>query len=330
MTTEKIDLSALSAVPKVVDGSVVAIRLIDCHNQLGEGVIFDDRTQTVLWSDIYGRRLHSLGLSDGKHQTFVVPKQLCSFGMLETAPNDLSLLCAWENGFQLYDVQSGTALSQMSSGEDVNPKKGPTRLNDGRVDPEGKFYICGGFYGDVKGNKMKVFRVSQGEDRRLSHTPIVDEIEVTNSISWSPDGKTMFLADSPTKEIHKHRYEAGTISEKTLVQTKDLDTKCVPDGSCVDSEGFLWNAVWRDGEAGSFIERIDPVTGKVVFLVKMPDTTSQVSCCCFGGKDLDTLFITSAAVGRDSSIEPHAGALYAVKLPFRGRPESRLHFSVSG
>lgn len=66
----------------------------------------------------------------------------------------------------------------------------------------------------------------------------------------------------------------------------------------------------------------------MIFTVHMPDTTSQVTCCCFGGLDLDILFITTASENRDAAAEPDAGGLYAVKLPFKGTLESRLDFQI--
>jgi sugar lactone lactonase YvrE len=263
------------------------------------------------------------------YTVYELPKQLCSFGLLQAEPEDdessLPLLCAWEDSFQLFDVAQQKALSGMSIGEEVNPAKLPTRLNDGRVDPAGQRYICGGYYGGKKGNKMKVFCVEQRENV-LCHTPIANNMEVTNSINWSLDGKTMFLADSPTKQIHAYDYDAGKLSNKRLVHQK---SEGVPDGSCVDSEGYLWNAVWMAGEAPGRVQRIDPSTGHVVFTVHMPDTTSQVSCCCFGGENLDILFISTSAEGVDPVKEPHAGGLYAVRVPFTGRKESRLNFTIS-
>lgn len=176
---------------------------------------------------------------------------------------------------------------------------------------------------------MKVYRVEQ-RDGKLCHEPFVDGMEVTNSISWSPDGKTMYLADSPTNEICSYDYdgEKGEISNKKVLHTKTDPEEGVPDGTCVDAEGYLWNAVWRSGAGPGMVQRIDPSSGEVVFTVHMPDTTSQVTCCCFGGKDFDILFITTAAENRDQNLEPNAGGLYAVKLPFKGKPESRLDFQV--
>lgn len=361
--TTVIDLTDLlhgkSLPPKTYDDSdfVTAGLILDCRNQLGEGVIYDDRNHTLLWTDILGCTFHTLLMNRKEptkvvHTVYTLPKRLCSFGMIEpqeqqntnidTADDaSLPLLCAWEDGFQLVDIIAQSALrtsssssSMMSSGPIVNPSKGSSRLNDGRVDPTGRRFVCGGYYGDTPGVKMKVFQVEQPDQATpnlLVHEPIVDSIEVTNSICWSSDGQTMYLADSPTKQIHAYDYcaESGQVSNKRLLHGKPLAENGVPDGSCVDEEGFLWNAVWKPGAlAGSCVQRIDPTNGLVVFTVHMPDTTSQVTCCCFGGENLDILFITTAADSMDPVREPYAGGLYAVILPFRGRPESRLKWAL--
>ena len=340
MKEEYLDLTSLvngaSLAPKEeTEDFCQAHLVVDLHCELGEGIIYDDRTNTVLWTDILGKKYYELELNFEdptrvKLRSFDTPKMLGSFGMLDNAASpSLSsrpLLCAWEDGFQLYDFHQQKFLGELSTGEAVNPSGLPTRLNDGRVAPDGKHFICGGYYGDIPGKKMKVFDVIQ-DGKTLKHSAIVDSIEVTNSISFSPDGKTMYLADSPTKAIHAYSYQDGKISDKKPFHCKHDSEKGVPDGSCVDEEGYLWNAVWRSGNGPAMVQRIDPKTGKVTFTVHMPDATSQVTCCCFGGKDMNILFITSAAESRSREAEPHAGGLYAVVLPFRGRPEARLCFS---
>ncbi len=89
----------------------------------------------------------------------------------------------------------------------------------------------------------------------------------------------------------------------------------VADGSCVDAQGYVWNATWRQGEGTAMVHRIDPQTGHIVFTVNLPGKTSESSCCCFGGPNLDILFITTAWENLDPSTEVNAGGLYAVKLP---------------
>eukprot|EP00816_Leptocylindrus_hargravesii_P000077 CAMPEP_0196826844 /NCGR_PEP_ID=MMETSP1362-20130617/93841_1 /TAXON_ID=163516 /ORGANISM="Leptocylindrus danicus, Strain CCMP1856" /LENGTH=177 /DNA_ID=CAMNT_0042207441 /DNA_START=1093 /DNA_END=1626 /DNA_ORIENTATION=+ len=175
---------------------------------------------------------------------------------------------------------------------------------------------------------MKVFQCEcNGTTKQLSHWELdsveMPDLEVTNSTCFSPDGQIMYFTNSPKQVIYSYRYDPanGKCCEK-----KEVWKACVgvPDGSCVDAGGFIWNAVWRDGYGPGMVNRIDPRNGEVVYTVHMPDGTSQVSCCCFGGRDLDILFISTASVGRDGEKEPNAGGVYAVKLPFVGLPESRF------
>lgn len=312
--------------PQARTTSVEATLLADTHCQLGECIIYDDIKDAILWTDIYGKQFYKLSLSgekEGVVETSNLPSMLCAFGLLQEGGR--GYICAWENGFQLYNLETNTALSQTSVGEDVTPAKLPTRLNDGRVAPDGQRFICGGYFGEDDSVKMKVFKCEyNSQDDKLTHAPIVDEIQVTNSVCFSPNGERMYLADSPSHQIHAYDYnkDTGSISNKTLLHTVNNG---VPDGSCCDADGYLWNAVWRDGAGSSMVNRIDPATGRTVFTVNMPDATSQVSCCCLGGPDLDILFITTAAVGRDADKEPNAGAIYGVKVGFRGRKEGRLN-----
>jgi sugar lactone lactonase YvrE len=172
--------------------------------------------------------------------------------------------------------------------------------------------------------EMTVYRVEyKPDDNKLMHSPVHRNIKVTNSICFSPDNKTMYLADSPTQLIHAFDYdnESGDIANKRLLHKAPLG---VPDGSCVDSEGYLWNAVWRSGAGPSMVNRIHPASGEIVYTVVMPDGTSQVTCCCFGGTDLDELYISTAAEDTDSTKEPNAGGIYVAKVGVKGRKEARF------
>jgi L-arabinonolactonase len=339
MANEKktIDLSSIlqaktPSKDEVVD-YVLAELIVPIHCEVGECVLFDDRRDAVTWTSLQDKKLHELQLnyekpSESAFATYNLPHRLCSYGMLEEAPEGsvLPLVCAWDNNIQVYDVARGQALSEYSAGEDVNPEGDPTRMNDGRVSREGRF-IAGGYFGDKEGTKMKVFKV-ESNNKKLSHEPIQDNMEVANSICWSLDGETMYMTDSPTQTIHSYKYskEDGTISNKTVMHKKPEDEPGIPDGSIADAEGYLWNAVCRLGEAAGRVQRVDPQTGKVVFTVQLPDATSQVSCCSFGGKDMDILFITTNCENDVLTDEPNAGGLYAARVPFKGLPESRFKF----
>jgi len=131
-------------------------------------------------------------------------------------------------------------------------------------------------------------------------------IRVPNSIAWSPDGGTMYFADSPHHKIWAFDYDAdaGRFSNERLFAAPHPG---FPDGSCVDADGCLWNAEW----GASRVVRYTPA-GKVDRVVEVPATNP--TCCAFGGSELGTLYITSAK----------GAGLFAVRPGVKGLPESRF------
>jgi len=172
----QVDLTQLLQGPVAAtpqDGAVSAKLIVPCHNVLGEGIIYNLSTDSVMWTDILGYYLYKLDLNDGQGRLckFEMPKKVASFGLVATDQQQVDtvpILCAWEDGFQLYDIEHEKGLSEKSSGEDVNPAKGPTRLNDGKTDPTGTRFICGGFYGKYSSWFTFLFRISDPPFRELT------------------------------------------------------------------------------------------------------------------------------------------------------------------
>ncbi|MGK3758252.1 MAG: L-arabinonolactonase [Bacillariaceae sp.] len=230
---------------KDVVPSTTARLVVDCRCRLGECVIWDDRQNAILFTNILERKFHKLVLdgdtssNDTKLQSYELPKMICAFGLLEnplTSSHESSnpgYIVAWEDGFQLYDLENGKSLGPMSKGEVVDRSGLPDRLNDGRVDPTGKRFVCGGCAANSD-HPLKVYKCEYDNDdptikNSLAHTVILDTIGITNSICWSLDGNEMYLADSPCRTIRKFTYDQkqGTIHNEQLMHTKSTG---VPDG----------------------------------------------------------------------------------------------------
>jgi len=125
----------------------------------------------------------------------------------------------------------------------------------------------------------------------------------------------MYFADSPTREIVAFDYDpqTGAVGARRRVAVLP-EGRGVPDGSCVDAEGCIWNAVWE----GRRVERYTP-EGKLDMTVEVP--VAKPTCVAFGGPDLDTLFITTSRLGSSAEAllrEPQSGGLYAVRPGIRG------------
>jgi len=125
----------------------------------------------------------------------------------------------------------------------------------------------------------------------------------------------MYFADSPVGAIWAYDYDTGLGVPFNRRVLKDLkDEPGVPDGSCVDAEGAVWNAVWE----GRRVIRVLP-DGTVDQVVDIP--TLKPTCCAFGGADLATLYETSSSLGSTAeqlAAEPAAGSLFAFRPGVRG------------
>mmetsp|Transcript_29483 Transcript_29483/g.40711 ORF Transcript_29483/g.40711 Transcript_29483/m.40711 type:complete len:138 (-) Transcript_29483:51-464(-) len=133
----------------------------------------------------------------------------------------------------------------------------------------------------------------------------------------------MYFADSPTRKIFKYDYPAGdeAPSNKRLFYEMPEGDLGFPDGSTVDSENNVWNAVF----GGSRVVRHRACDGAIDIIVHVPvPNPTQVA---LGGPDLDTLYITSARehLSEEELVAaPTSGSLFAVKVPLKGVPEPKF------
>ena len=139
------------------------------------------------------------------------------------------------------------------------------------------------------------------------------------AIAFSPDDRTMYFADTPLHTIWAFDFDidAGAISNQ-CVFAELTARKGLPDGSCVDAEGFLWNAEF----AGKRLTRYAP-DGRFESTVELPVTSP--TCCCFGGDTLDTLYVVSSThrhSAEQRKAEPCSGGLLALNAGERGLPEA--------
>jgi L-arabinonolactonase len=276
--------------------------LLDCRNAHGEGVLWSVEHGLLLWTDIHGEQIWSLDPVTGASRSAAVPGRLCSFAPRKGRPAT-QLVCAFADGFALLDLETG-ARTDIAAFEPQLPQ---TRLNDGRTDREGRFVAGGMDERDLQG-VSSVWRL----ERDLSLTFLFGGVACANGTCFSPDGRTFYFADSPTHRIVARSYPAGPElpSEPRLVAR----TQGIPDGSCIDAEGFIWNAVWE----GHRVERWSP-DGRLDRIVEVP--VAKPTCCAFGGPELDTLFITTSRLAESPerlAAEPQAGGLFAIKPGARG------------
>jgi L-arabinonolactonase len=270
--------------------------ILDCRNTHGEGVLWDPRSRRVWWTDIHGKKLWSLDPASGTAASLDVPARVCCF-----APRARGgLLVAFAEGFAIYDLDSG-ARQDLAAFE---PELPGTRLNDGRTDRAGRF-VAGGM--DEAGGQpvSSVWRV----DADRSTTRLFGGVACANATCFSPDGRTMYFADSPRRTIEAIAYDpaTGAVGPRRVLGT--VEGPGVPDGACTDAEGYVWVAIWE----GDRVERWSP-DGRLDRTVEVP--VHKPTCCAFGGEGLDVLYVTTSRLGSsDAELQrqPTSGGLYACR-----------------
>ena len=275
--------------------------IVDCRNAHGEGVFWNHEDQKVWWTDIAGKALWWFEPASGQSGSLAMPDRVCAFAPRAGG----GMVLAFADGLALLDGEG-----RMTRIEDFEPDNDQSRLNDGRTDRCGRFVVGGMNEGDGRADSSVIRLDPDG-----TVTTLIRDVAISNSICFSPDGGTMYFTDTPTRRIIAYPYnqQTGTLGEARLFA--DLaDEPGFPDGSCVDADGGVWNTQWD----GYRVVRFTSDGAKDV-VVELP--VGRVSCCAFGGPELDTLYITTSRQGADEAIlakEPTSGGLFAVKPGRRG------------
>ena len=281
--------------------------LADARARLGECPLWCERSQALWWTDIEGRTLSRL--QDGALRAWTLPARVGSFAFCE---RDGRLLLGLDAGIALFDIDT-EALSPIVPVRNDQPG---SRINDGRCDRQGRFVF--GLFNPAEAPVGHFYRVDA--DLRIEQLPL-PPAGVANSIAFSPDGRTMYYADSPARTIWRVPYGADGSLGEPRVFVELAEGEGFPDGSAVDADGGLWNARWR----GHCVARHDPADGRETARLALP--VSQPTCPAFGGPALDQLFVTSARIGlKEEALahEPAAGGVFALQPGWRGLPEARF------
>jgi len=279
--------------------------VVDGKNILGEGIFWNEADGRLWWTDIESRRLFALEPRSGRLETVEAPERVGSFAPRRDGKG---FLAAFASGFALWEPATGER-HDLHAFEAHQPT---TRLNDGKTDRQGRF-VAGGF--DEGGGGRHVSSVVR-VDPDLTVTELFDEVGCANGLCFSPDGRTMYFADSTRAEIWAFGYdgETGTLGERRTVAELKGRRRGIPDGSCVDEEGCVWSAEWD----GSAVVRWTP-EGEIDRVIELP--VPRPTCPAFGGPDLDTLYITTARLWMSEdevAKAPLSGALFAIRPGVRG------------
>lgn len=269
------------------------IMLLARNLQLGEGCIWDDKRNKVHFVDIEGYKIYSYSLEDGSIEEFYIKDYVGCIvldyeGRIIAAVRDKILSINLETK----DVEMILQINQPEY----------LRFNDGKCDRHGNLWV-----GTMAIDQSHSKAVGSGKLYCISNDHIIAEYNgftIPNGLAWNAEGDKFYHIDTKTQKIDVYDVmENGIITNKrTVVSVQEEDG--APDGMCIDSDENLWVAMWGMGKINCY----NSSSGEKLREIQIE--SKNVSCCSFGGKELDTLFITTAKEG-----DHEKGCLYKVKIP---------------
>ncbi len=279
--------------------------VLDARAILGEGPCWDPRSNRLYWVNIRGCDVHEFDPATGRDRAIRVPRHVGCVVLRETG----GALVALQDGLAELDLGTG----QLTPIVNPEPGRADILFNDGKCDPAGRFWVGTKAYANTPGaGSLYCLDTDRTVRRRLQ------DVTISNGLAWSLDARRMYYIDSMAGEVSVFDYDAasGAIANRRTAARIPRGMG-VPDGMTIDAEGKLWVALW----GGHRVVRLDPDTGNCLETVPMPVTCP--SSCCFGGRGMDELYITSAWIELQPearAAEPAAGGLFRCRPGVRGLP----------
>lgn len=279
----------------------------------GEGLVWHAAHDAVYWADINRFLIHRFTSAERCVRTWFFDEPVTALALTD---RDDTLVVVLGSRVILWEPQTDWRSAPIFTLEGW-PK---VRLNDARVDPRGSLWI-----GSMRNNVNADGSEGEAGGRdgvlyRLDPDGVVSEwcrgIGIANTLAWTPDGKRFYFGDTLQNVVWAYDYDAasGAISNQRPFLRNF--SRGLPDGSCVDAEGYLWNCRYY----GGCLVRLAP-SGEIDSVVEMP--VPNVTTCAFGDADGKTLYVTTAR----SEKSPHdrlAGGLFAIRTDVAGQVENRF------
>ena len=291
--------------------------LDDCNNSLGEGITYSSINNNLYWLDIGNiSKLYKLELSSNKKVVFELPEIVTATSIKSKD----ELIVATNNGLKLFNTSNKNFETIVS----IENQQLLTRSNDGGSDAYGRFWfgtMQNNFDQDgngipIKDNIGKLYKVDTNKNVSI----IEEGLGIPNTFVWSPDNNNFYFSDTLKGTILSYNFEleSGELSNKKELANFNRGH---PDGSTIDTDGCIWNCRW----GGSCIVRFTP-NGRVDQIIEMP--VENITNCIFGGKDMKTLFVTTASNDGKNKNELD-GSLFSINLNYQGIEDNKSKIELS-
>lgn len=277
----------------------------------GEGAVWHATQQALYWTDINRFLIHRYLPATGDLQTWSFKEPVTALALTDIPETLIVVLGSSVILWQPRTDVRGEPIFRLEGWPGV-------RCNDARPDPRGSLWMGSmrnnvnpdGSGHEIGGNDGELFRIDPDGQVTIWRRAI----GVSNTVAWSPDKRRFYFADSLANVIWAYDYK---LDDGTIANDRPFLSgfpRGLPDGSTVDSEGYLWNCRYY----GGCIVRLAP-DGTIDGIVEMP--VRNITTCTFGGADLKTLYVTTAS-SDGSPQDQFAGGLYAISTDVAGQPEN--------
>jgi sugar lactone lactonase YvrE len=288
-------------------------RVADIRCSVGESPLWCSEESAWYWVDITARTIWRLDAASGKLSSWQTTEMVASIALKESG----GLIAGMESGIFSLELGNCPMATEVKLGCPAEGLGPGMRFNDGRCDRQGRFW-SGTMFSDIPANRP-LGQLHRYTAQHGVSAPVVSGLLVQNGLAWSPDGRTMYLSDSHAARQLIWAFEYDTdegmpARQRLFVDMNAFDGR--PDGAAVDSDGCYWIC----GNDGGCILRFTP-EGKLDRRIAVPMT--KPAMCSFGGDRLDTLLVTSIAVGAPEG-DDWAGALIQLRPGVTGLAETRF------
>lgn len=282
--------------------------LPDRRFKLGEGPFYDGAARALYWVDIIAGEAWSLNLASGATRTWSFDQPVSAVVPRQSG----GLLVALADGLAFLDPETGkhTPFVAPESEDSGN------RSNEARVDPQGRFWL-GTMQNNIgpAGEDLPITS-SQGALYRVTPDGAVTRMEkdigISNTLCWDEARGRLYFADTLAGVIFVYDWDGATGEIANRRVFAGPHERGFPDGSALDSQGYLWNARW----GGSCLIRYAP-DGRIDRIIDVP--VQQPTSCVFAGDDLKTLYVTSARAGLGDAANEFDGALLRASVDVAGQ-----------
>ena len=283
--------------------------VLDAKAELGEHPVWSAAEQALYFLDIESLNIDRFEPKTGAHKSWTLPAKPGCFAFQA----DGTILLAAHTGIYNFDFSTSTAKLLQPAQHDPETM----RFNDGKTDRQGRFW-AGTVRTDMGLGDTAMNAYYRYDGKALEKK--LTNIGVNNGTAFSPDGKTMYRAQTETRQVFAYHYDTatGTPTNQRLFTTIP-EQYGVPDGATMDTEGFYWvalSALPGSGITGG-VMRFSP-DGQQNLYINLP--IPFVTMPAFGGPDLSTLYLTTGSLSAfmGGNVPAHAGSIFAIETPFQG------------